>query len=235
MALHPRFSGMPHPEDERLRAVLDQAHVIAPQSVPVVDRATGQTVYIQKYGPTQANTGPTVYAPATDNSGYFMSYRFQPNNNCYNYSCDIASNSFAQPGRANGIFLNFPPSGTAVVTGAQADGLQWIGTSYPSSSYLNSSSGHPVCLLISDADTSLGWPGDYHWVRFDQKNQSWSQKDGGDQVTDFDFAGNPISDPATANWTVNQGPTAQSSGKDVVANYAFYGYLFVPHSGVGIL
>lgn len=235
MAFHPRFSGMAHPDDPRLKAVLDQAHVIAPQSVPVVDKATGKTVYVQKYGPTVANAGPTVYAPAADVSGFFMSFRFQPNNNCYNYSCDIATNSFAQPGRAHGDFLSFPPTGPAVVQGAQADGLTWLGTGYPDAATLASSTGHPVALLISQADTSLGWPGDYHWVRYDQQTKAWSQKDGGDQVTNFDFAGFPITDPATANWTVNQGPTDQSAGGDVVATYDFYGYLFVPRGGVSIL
>ncbi|MHC5655829.1 hypothetical protein [Stappia sp.] len=234
MARYLKFSGMPHPDDERLAAVLDQAHVIAPQSIPVVDKATGQTRYVQKYGPTVANNGPTVYAPATDVAGNYMSYKFQPNNNCYNYSCDIATNSFAQPGRQNGIFLDFPPTGSAVVAGAVADGLVDLGAGYPSA-YLNASNGHPVALLISAGDTALGWPGDYHWVRYDQKTGAWSQKDGGDQVTNFDFAGQPIADPATSNWTVNQGSTPQSSGGDVVADYVFYTYMFVTLGSVAIL
>lgn len=234
MSLHPKFSGMVHPDDVRLSVVLDQAHVIAPQSVPVVDKATGQTRYVQKYGDTIENTGATVYAPPTDCGGAFMSARFQPNNNCYNYSCDIATNSFAQPGRASGIFLDFPPTGEAVVDGAKADGLQWLGTDYPVN-WLKVGNGHPVALLISPSDTSLGWPGDYHWVRYDQTGNSWSQKDGGDQVTNFDFSGNPITDPATANWTVNQGPTSQSAGADVIVTYDFYGYLIVPHNRVTIL
>jgi len=234
MPLHPKFSGMIHPDDARLNPVLDPAHVIAPANVPIVDKSTGKTYYIQKYGPTVGNYGPTIYAPPTDCSGAFMSCQFQPNNNCYNYGCDIASNSFAQPGRQHGIFLSFPPTGPAVVAGAQADGLQWIGTDYPTG-YLNSPDGHPVALVISAGDESLGWPGDYHWVRYDQETGAWSQKDGGDQVTNFDFAGNPITDPATANWTVNQGPTDQSGTDDVIASYEFFGYLFVPTSGVEII
>ena len=99
MALHPKFSGMVHPDDVRLMAVLDQAHVIAPTNVPIVDKKTGKTHYIQKYGTTVGNTGATVYAPPTDCKGLFMSCNFQPNNNCYNYGSDIATNSFAQPGR----------------------------------------------------------------------------------------------------------------------------------------
>jgi len=234
MDWHPKFSGMVHPQNTRLAATTDQTSVIAPYSVPVVNQQTGQTVYVPKYGQTVGNYGATVYAPGTDCSGAFMSCQFQPNNNCYNYGCDIATDSFAQPGRQNGIFLNFPPTGPAVVQGAEADGLYWLGTDYPSG-YLDSGDGHPVCLVVSTADESLGWPGDYHWVRYDQETGAWSQKDGGDQVTNFDFAGNPIGDPATANWTVNQGPTPQSANDDVIATYDFYGYLFVPRTGVAIL
>jgi serine/threonine protein kinase len=38
-----------------------------------------------------------------------MSYKFQPNNSCYNYVCNIATNSFALPGRSKGISLLIAP------------------------------------------------------------------------------------------------------------------------------
>ena len=99
--------------------------------------------------------------------------------------------------------------------------------------------GHFVALMISPAGDA-NWPGDYHWSRCDNSSGScgsWSQKDGNDQVTNFDFAGNLITDPATANWTVNQGPiqTGSDVGDDQIVDYAFYCYMFVPDSGVNII
>src|SRR5262244_2432674 len=174
---------------------------------------------VPQYAPTVASSS-TGYSPAQDCNGYFMSFRFQPNNNCYNYSCNIASNSFAQPGRRNGYAIPDPPTGPGVQAGAQKDGLIFVGTNvsglkgYAANAVAG---GHYVALLISQADTQYGWPGDYHWVRCDDNVnfQSWSQKDGNDQVTNFDFAGNPIRDPATANWAVNQGPISQQNPDDL--------------------
>ena len=98
--------------------------------------------------------------------------------------------------------------------------------------------GQYVALLISPADPNpnYGWPGDYHWARFDDlASSAWSQKDGTDQVTNFDFAGHPITDPATANWTVNQGPISKQDPGDLVVSYAFYAYMYVPQGGVNII
>lgn len=64
---------------------------------------------------------------------------------------------------------------------------------------------------------------------------SWSQKDGGDQVTDFDFAGQPITLPSTANWTVNQGPISASDPDDLVVSYEFFTYMYVPNGAVDII
>ncbi|MEI8633340.1 hypothetical protein P4S72_17315 [Vibrio sp. PP-XX7] len=77
----------------------------------------------------------------------------------------------------------------------------------------------------------------------DTKNKiiSWSQKDGGDQVTNFDFAGQPISDPATACWTVNLGPVSgvdpshPKDLSDMIVSYVFHTYMWVPSAGVTIL
>jgi hypothetical protein len=48
-------------------------------------------------------------------------------------------------------------------------------------------------------------------------------------VTNFDFAGQPITAPDAANWTVNQGPL--SNGSDMVVSYEFVTYMFVPAGG----
>lgn len=234
-----KFSGRVAPTDE-LHQVLPESlepgapgTVIAPTYVNIP--GIGQ---VPQYAETVA--GPFIgYNPAQDCDGYFMSYRFQPNNNCYAYSCDIASNSFAQPGRMHGYAIPEPPEGPGVELGAEKDGLISVGGAIADlkSHAETRGSGHYVALLISQADTPDEWPGDYHWVRCDDPEtfQSWSQKDGNDQVTDFDFAGSPISDPATANWTVNQGPISQQNPDDLVVSYDFYTYMFVPAGAVSII
>lgn len=123
------------------------------------------------------------------------------------------------------------------------DGLLYVGSAISDfSGFLQSNPnlvGHFVSLLISPTDTTLGWIGDYHWARCDDNVNyaSWSQKDGNDQVTNFDFAGSPITDPSQANWTVNQGPAADPCrpADDVVVSYDFYCFMFVPSTGVNIL
>jgi len=120
----------------------------------------------------------------------------QWNNNCYNYGCDIQTNTFAQPGRAHGIILPWPSGMNCrdVTAGAVADGL----------SPVNCDDGcgcnecrHQVALVI--------WPGvDYHWYRKDRDGK-WTHKMGGTPATNVDSSGNPITDPRTAdrgNYTV---------------------------------
>lgn len=236
-----RFSGRVAPDDLRHQVVAEGVDasaagypVIAPTYVTIP--GIGQ---IPQYGPTI--TGPFVgYSPASDCGGAFMSARFQPNNNCYAYSCDIASNSFAQPGRRHGFAYSDPPTGASVQQGAELDGLIAIGATIDelrAHAADGAPAGHYVALLISASDTANNWPGDYHWVRCDDQISyaSWSQKDGGDQVTDFDFAGQPISDPSSANWTVNQGPISSSDPDDLVVSYEFFSYMYVPQGAVDII
>ena len=203
---------------------------------------------VPQYAPT-ASTPVNGFNPSGDCGGNFMSYKYQPNNNCYAYGCCISSNSFPQPGRYSGG-TPFSQQFTAdvVMQNAVKDGLEYIGTTMEAvkSHAAMDNIGHYVALLFSVPENNIGgdsnanWPGDYHWVRCDNLNNSvWSQKDGGDQVTNFDFAGNAISDPTTANWTVNQGPIGQvGSGTDndeYTAVYVFFCYMFVPSTGVNII
>ena len=137
----------------------------------------------------------------------------------------------------------------ALVSGyAVKDGLEFVGTSLEQLFAFKSSKqgtnpqppgnmgagylgGHFVALMVSTA-------GDYHWARCDNSSgacDSWSQKDGSDQVTNFDFAGNPISNPMTANWQVNQGPTSSTDSRELVVEYGFYCFMFVPEAGVHII
>ena len=91
-----------------------------------------------------------------------------------------------------------------------------------------------MAIVISAADPELEWPGDYYWARWDDAQGASSQKDGGDQLTNFDFAGRQIRDPAKANWQVNVGPISGGIKEGVVVYY-FFGFMFVPPTGVDII
>ncbi|HEX7843359.1 MAG TPA: hypothetical protein VF469_38065 [Kofleriaceae bacterium] len=181
-----------------------------------------------------------------------MSFKYQSDNNCYAYACCIASNSFAQPGRHSRGSLNLKEPGSFteanIIKNAMLDGLLHIGGDMPDPGK-PPCPGHLVALLFSAAMFQIGgdplanWYGDFHWVRCDDPDHyaAWSQKDGGDQVTNFDFAGRPIADPRRANWTVNYGPiglpdsatsTDQNEFKVV---YDFVCFMWVPHQGVHII
>jgi hypothetical protein len=233
-APHYRLSGM-LPKGDRVHAAQnDSGQLISPIKVEIPGGK-----FVPQYAPTVVGTH-NVYDPAGDCNGNFMSSKFQVNNNCYNYACDVATNSFAQPGRKQGLLLdgsNFTPQ--QVSLGAQKDGLIEIATHALSNEELEAKSkelppGHFVSLLFSSPDANVKWPGDYHWVRRDE-NGTWSQKDGTDQVTNFDYAGHPILDPAASNWTVNEGPMDSSNPADVVIKYKFYSIMFVPDGKVDII
>jgi hypothetical protein len=228
-----KFSGRIAPDDfaHRVQTTAAAADTVAPSYVSVPGIGN-----VPQYAPT-IGAASVSYNPAQDCNGCFMSYKFQPNNNCYNYSCNIATNSFAQPGRRHGYQIP-QLTGAGVQAGAEKDGLIFIGTTIADiRKHAATDGGHYIALLISAPDTATGWPGDYHWVRCDDNAnfQSWSQKDGPDQVTNFDFAGNPIADPATSNWTVNQGPISDQNPNDLQATYNFYGYMYVPWGKVDII
>lgn len=263
---HFKFSGMVAPQDQfhQVTAVAPGAaapdeHYLAPTTVPITITNPPPTTVIgvPQYSPIVYG-GTTGYDPAGNCNGNFMSYKFQPNNNCYAYGCNITPNSFPQPGRASGNLIT--PStlnGPSISGFAEADGLVYIGTTMddikafqqtkqaaasPSGSGNFSLGGHFVALMISPAGDA-NWPGDYHWARCDDNINfnSWSQKDGNDQVTNFDFAGQPITDPSVANWTVDQGPVQPDKSQpnyninDLVVDYVFYCFMFVPDTGVNII
>ncbi len=252
---HPfKFSGMIAPDNILHRMIEEGApavallavHEIAPNTVPVTVTNPGppRQVGIPQYAPTVVGTA-AGYEPANDCNGNFMSAKFQPNNNCYAYGCNIATNTFPQPGRARGNLITAATlNGPAVQGLAEQDGLLFAGktmaelkTFAANRAARGEQAGrHYVALMISAASGS--WPGDYHWARCDDPVNfaSWSQKDGGDQVTNFDFAGQPIADPSTANWTVNQGPVdPPRDTSDLLVDYTFFCFMFVPSAGVNIL
>jgi hypothetical protein len=136
------------------------------------------------------NPGRPNFTPA-----YWNGNSRQPSNNCYNYSNNQATNTFAQPGRAAGAQAT-TMSCPAVRAAAIADGLEPI--SYYPNWPLDFKTG--LALVVA--------PGyDYHWYRLDQ-NGYWTHKPGGTQATNRDNAGQLITDPRTAN----RGPYTQFCG-----------------------
>jgi len=230
-----------------LKSELGSGDLIAPRYVH--DEWTNKPD-IPQYAPTIVGS-VRGFAPATDCEGAFMSFKYQSDNNCYAYACCIATNSFPQPGRAShgsadlNKDVSFTPAN--IQRNAERDGLVPAGTQLPSPGQRGQ--GHLAALLFSAPVSKIGgdplanWDGDYHWARCDDAVHyaRWSQKDGGGQVTDFDFAGQPITNPALANWTVNNGPVGRPPGahhtdhNEFKVTYEFVCFMWVPQHGVHII
>ncbi len=107
-------------------------------------------------------------------------------NNCYNYTNNKATDTFAQPGRASGAQAPYM-SCFYVHQAAIADGLVPV-PDYPNT-LLDWKSG--AALVVA--------PGrDYHWYRLGNDG-TWSHKPGQTSATNRDNSGNIITDPRTAN------------------------------------
>jgi hypothetical protein len=102
-------------------------------------------------------------------------------NNCYNYSNDKITNTFAQPGRGSGQMFGALDCGN-VSSAAQRDGQLTV-PNFSSTPV----DGHFIALVI--------WPGrDYHWYRLDNTG-TWSHKPGQTPARNTDNSGRIISDP----------------------------------------
>lgn len=110
----------------------------------------------------------------------------QLNNNCYNYSTNYRTDTFAHPGQAAGaIYANLTCA--SVRPAAEADCL----INSPSANNKCPKEGHLVALVI--------WPnGDFHWYR-KGRNGLWTHKPGPTPVTNVDNSGHLIHDPRTAD------------------------------------
>jgi hypothetical protein len=124
---------------------------------------------------------PPQYEPAKWNDANGIQY----NNNCYNYACNIRTDSYAQPGKATGhMYTDFDCS--EVTQGGVSDGLVVHSCETPCTGHC-----HKVALVI--------WPGvDFHWYRQDASGL-WSHKPGGTEATNLDNSGNVITDPRIAD------------------------------------
>jgi len=139
--------------------------------------------------PVKGSDTSTVYNPQTDCDGCFVSHCSE--NNCYNYGNDVATNTFAQPGRGSG--QKWKANTCADMKDAAVrDGLTWAGTTLPTQ---NPKVGHYLTLLI--------WPGtNFHWIRFDSVPAGrWSHKAGGTPVKNVDNRGQPITDPSKSDFS----------------------------------
>lgn len=123
-----------------------------------------------------------LWEPAWWNDGGLRQW----NNNCYNYGTNYRTDTFAQPGKANGAqYTSITCS--QVKAGAVADAL----IDSPSANNKCPKEGHLVALVVGP-----GW--DFHWYR-KGRNGYWTHKPGGTQATQVDNSGNLISDPRTAD------------------------------------
>jgi hypothetical protein len=110
----------------------------------------------------------------------------QWNNNCYNYSTNYRTDTFAQPGLAAGAEYTALTC-ASVRPAALADDL----IDSPNANNKCSKEGHLVALVIAP-----GW--DFHWYR-KGRNGYWTHKPGGTPATNVDNSGALIPDPRTAN------------------------------------
>lgn len=130
-----------------------------------------------------------IYEPDRWNDPYVAGYDYgyQSDNNCYNYACNVATDTFAQPGRAASGVDNWIMFCPEVSAGAIADGLE------PRSAGTQSRErcSHTVALVVAPDI-------DYHWYRLDA-NGLWSHKPGTTEATNLDNSLQPIVNPETAD------------------------------------
>ena len=134
----------------------------------------------KKKPPTACKCAP-LYEPAWWNDAGQRQF----GNNCYNYSTNHRTDTYAQPGRAAGQQYAALDC-TAVHAAALADDL--IDAEQENEC---PSEGHLVALVIA--------PGfDYHWYR-KGRDGHWTHKPGGTQATNLDNSGKIITNPQKAD------------------------------------
>lgn len=125
------------------------------------------------------------YTPSFWNDGGTI----QHNNNCYNYSNNVRTDTFAQPGQASGNQYSHLSDCSEVSDGADTDGVEpWSSPKCDNKPFKR----HTKIALVLAPDY------DYHWYRRD-KSGMWSHKPGGTKATDRDNSNNPIANPETAD------------------------------------
>lgn len=142
---------------------------------------------------------PCMCAPIYEPSWWNDAGQVQYNNNCYNYSANYRSDTYAQPGKAAGAMYT-SLSGCSVAAGQVSAKMGAVSDCLIDSPTANNKcpkTGHLVALVIAP-----NW--DFHWYR-KGPNGYWSHKPGGTQATNLDNSGNLIPNPRTAD----RGPYTQ--------------------------
>jgi hypothetical protein len=138
--------------------------------------------------PVSADVIVVASAAPTYNPALWNTPAHQSDNNCYNYSTDIMTDTYAQPGQAHGVFPDTTCAGTG--SGAVADGL------IEATEKKCAGCSHLVALVISPGTS--GCIVDYHWYRRDDTG-NWSNKPGPAPASDLDASSHPITNPETAD------------------------------------
>ncbi|MGE4131587.1 MAG: hypothetical protein AB7F86_08095 [Bdellovibrionales bacterium] len=135
----------------------------------------------------QATPAPVAEVPKLYTSFWNSDSNIQYNNNCYNYSTNRVTNSFAQPGEASGKMYQDITCKDVYEAASQDLGLE--PTEY--FPYTDKKDDTLIAVVVA--------PGyDYHWYRRDDNGQ-WSHKPGGTPATEFDNSDSIIGDPRTAD------------------------------------
>ncbi|HMN67964.1 MAG TPA: hypothetical protein PKC28_05440 [Bdellovibrionales bacterium] len=108
-------------------------------------------------------------------------------NNCYNYSTNRATDSFAQPGEASGKMYDRITCKDVYEAASQDLGLEPV-SYFP---FAQKSDKSLIALVV-------GKDWDYHWYRRGDDNM-WTHKPGGTPATELDESGNKIANPETAD------------------------------------
>lgn len=160
-----------------------------------------------------------AYDPAGDDKGCFETNATK--NNCYNYATDVATNTFAQPGRGGGApITDHTFTCPSMTKAALADGLQLTGTALPATPPPR---GHYAALMVTPDHSG------YHWVRMDSNTDVsgthlWSGKMGIGRPLNVDSDKKPITDPRSSRFDAGWGNEFS----------AFCGFFVVVPSAVGI-
>jgi len=172
---------IPHPQVLSTDPDYDVTWLVGPSTA--AQKALDQCDQLPVVGPNL----PPVYDPDTDDDGCFTIH--QMDNNCYNYGTDIATDTFAQPGRGSGAKWQ-ENTCEEMTRAAESDGAMYFGQDLPAN---QPNLGHFVALFI--------WPDtNFHWIRRDNASY-WSHKPGGTPVRNTDNSGDLITDPRQSDFS----------------------------------
>lgn len=149
------------------------------QGMILKDAAAGPSSLMDKG--SLATCGSNYFTSST-NFTFWNGSSYIRRNNCYNYASNYRSNTFAQPGRASGHLLAYPPTCSNAASSCRWDG--WADT-------CRTTDNLTIALVI--------WPGtDFHFYRL-ASGGLWCHKPGQTAARNYDNSGNLISNPQTCD------------------------------------